>query len=150
MYMLIRPALETANRLTFALSIGALLCLPAQAATQQWSTLTSKQQEALAPLSLQWDSLPEKQQIRLLATSKHFHQLSTEKKQRYLKNLTEWIKLTPEQRNRAREKYKAFKKVSPDKRDEVKRMVLQKEAEKEITYAPSYKDETPSSEDSDK
>lgn len=119
------------------------LSLPALAGLQPWVTLSPKQQEALAPLANEWNSLPEKQQKRLLATTKKFHELSPEKKQRYLKNLIEWSKLSQEQRNRAREKYKAFKKVAPEKREEVKRMVLENEAEKPTPYAPEYKDETP-------
>ena len=118
------------SKLASVLILGTVLCIPAYAGIQAWSTLTPKQQEALTPIALQWDTLPEKLQKRLLSTTKSFQTLSPEKKQLFHKRLIEWSTLTPAQRKRAREKYKAFKKVSPDKREEVKRMVLQQEAEK--------------------
>jgi hypothetical protein len=123
--------------LTVAASLSALICSPAYAARQSWSTLTPMQQQALAPLVAQWDTMPDKQQKRLLATTKRYPQLTPEQKQLFLTRLTEWSKLTPEQRNRAREKYKAFSKVPPDKREEVKRMVRQSEAEKNPAAAAS-------------
>lgn len=136
------------------LSAFTLLCLlyslPALAGTQPWTSLNAKQQEALAPISREWDALPENQQKRLLATTKKFHDLSPEKKQRYQKNLIEWSKLSQEQRNRAREKYKAYKKIPAEKREEIKRMVLQNEAEKAVPYATDYKDETPTANDEQK
>jgi len=122
--------LRSLASLTLAVSLSALPCLPAQAATQPWSALTPVQQEALAPIAHEWSTMPEIQQKRLLATTKRYPQLSPQKKQLFLTRLTEWSKLTPEQRNRAREKYKAFRKVPTDKREEMKRMVLQREAEK--------------------
>jgi len=122
--------------LTLAVSLSALLCLPAHAATQPWSALTPMQQEALAPIAHEWSTMPDIQQKRLLATTKRYPQLSPRKKQLFLTRLTEWSKLTPEQRNRAREKYKAFSKVPPEKREEIKRLVLQREAEK-LSAVPS-------------
>jgi len=118
------------KRLTIVLSISVLLCLPAHAATQKWTTLTPVQQEALAPIAQQWDAMPDKQQKRLLATTKRYPSLSPEKKQLFLTRLTEWSKLTPEQRNRARKKYIALSKAPKDKQEEVKRMVRQREMEK--------------------
>ncbi len=136
------------SKLTVATILTALLCLPAHAANRPWPKLTLAQQEALAPINQLWDTLPEMQQKRLLATTKGFQQLTHDKKQLFHTRLVEWSTLTPEQRSRAREKYKAFKKVSPEKREAVKRMVLQSEATKQqdILYAPSYRDETLSSE----
>ncbi len=118
------------NKPALAFSLSLLLCLPAYAAKKPWSTLTPMQQEALAPIAPQWDSMPDKQQIRLLATTKSYPKLTPRQKQLYLAKLTDWSKLTPAQRKRAREKYKAFRKVAPEKRAEVKKMVLQSEAEK--------------------
>jgi hypothetical protein len=129
--------LRALTRLTLVASLSALLCLPAHAATQPWSTLTPMQQEALAPIAHEWSTMPEIQQKRLLATTKRYPQLSPKKKQLFLTRLTEWSKLTPEQRNRAREKYKAYSKVPADKREEMKRMVLQREAEKMAAAAAS-------------
>ena len=122
--------LRALTKLTLAVGVSSLLCLPAQAATQPWSALTPVQQEALAPIAHEWNTMPEIQQKRLLATTKRYPQLSPKKKQLFLTRLTEWSKLTPEQRSRAREKYKAFNKVPADKREEIKRLVLQREAEK--------------------
>lgn len=123
--------------LTMVVALSALLCLPAQAATKPWSTLTPVQQEALAPVAQEWNTMPEKQQQRLLAATQRYPRLSPDQKQRFMNRLTEWSKLTPEQRNRAREKYKAFSKVPPEKREEIKRMVRQSEAEKISSPAAS-------------
>lgn len=117
-------------KLVIALTLGMLLSMPAYATKQLWATLTPMQQEALAPIAKEWEAMPEKQQKRLLATTKSYAKLSPELKQRFQTRLTEWSKLTPEQRNRAREKYQAFHKIPKEKREEVKRMVLQTEAEK--------------------
>lgn len=122
--------IRSLRNLTVAASLSICLCATAHAATKPWSALTPLQQEALAPIAEQWDKMPEIQQKRLLAVAKRYPQLSPKKKQLFLSQLPEWSKLTPEQRNRAREKYKAFRKVPRDKREEIKRMVLQKEAEK--------------------
>ncbi len=126
---------------------GLLLSLPTLAEAQKWPALSANQREALAPIEKLWDSLPEKQQKRLLSTARHFKNLSPEKKQRFLKNLADWSRLSPEQRDKARAKYKAFKRIPKEKREEVKRMVLEQEAEKakeaQIDYAPEYRDETP-------
>jgi hypothetical protein len=154
----IKTVLSTSSRIFLITLTGILFAVPAMAELQPWSSLTPKQQEALAPIEKLWNSLPEKQQKRLLSTARYYHALSPEKKQRYLKNLAEWSKLSAEQRDHARKKYKAFKKIPPEKREQVKRMVLEQEAEKareaekakenEIGYAPDYKDETPAEEDS--
>ena len=134
------------NRLIIAILLGTLPSITVYAAKQPWSTLTPLQKEALAPVDKQWDTMPEKQQKRLLATTKSYPQLSPELKQRFHTRLMEWSKLTPEQRNLAREKFKAFSKIPPDKQAEVKRMVLQKEAEK-IAEAASSVEVTESSDD---
>ena len=129
--------------LTMVVALSALLCLPAQAATKPWSTLTPVQQEALTPIAQEWETLPDMQQKRLLATTKRYPKLSPDQKQRFLNRLTEWSKLTPAQRNRAREKYKAFSKVPPEKREEVKRMVRQSEVERMSAAAASSVAPTP-------
>ena len=116
--------------LVLALGVSFLLSFPAYAAKMSWTTLTPMQKEALAPIAQQWDTLPDKQQKRLLATTKGYPKLSPNEKQHFLTRLTDWSKLTPEQRDRAREKYKAVSKLAPEKREEVKKMVLQSEAEK--------------------
>jgi hypothetical protein len=46
-----------------------------------------------------------------------------------------WSKLTPKQRQRAREKYHAFSKLPPEKREAVKRMAIEKQAQKSTTPA---------------
>lgn len=129
--------------LTLAICFSTFFSFPAFAAKQSWALLTPMQQEALAPLSQQWDTLPDSQQKRLLATARKYPKLTASQKQRYLDKLTEWSKLSPQQRDRAREKYKAYSKLPSDKREEIKRMVLQSEAEKSVPYANDYKDETP-------
>lgn len=118
------------RNLAIAATFGTMLCQPAHAATKPWQTLTPTQQEALAPIAHEWGNIPEKQQKRLLATTKRYPKLSPDQQQRFRTRLTEWSQLTPEQREHARAKYKAFSKVPPDKRAEVKRRVLQSEAEK--------------------
>jgi predicted DNA-binding transcriptional regulator YafY len=130
------------NLLAVAIAFSMLLDLPAYAGKLPWAMLTPIQQEALAPVTQEWDSMPEKQQKRLLATTKRYPQFTANEKQRFLARLTEWSKLTPEQRDRAREKYKALSKVPSDKREEIKRMVLQQEAEK-ISAAASAVENTP-------
>lgn len=128
--------LRVSRNLAAALILGILLSCPAHAAKQPWDTLTPVQKEALAPVAQEWDSMQDKQQKRLLATTKRYPQFTPDQKKRFLARLTEWSKLTPEQRNRAREKYKALSKVPVDKREEVKRLVLQNEAEKVPASAP--------------
>jgi hypothetical protein len=123
--------------LVLALGISFLLSFSAYAAKMPWTTLTPMQKEALAPIAQQWDTLPDKQQKRLLATTKRYPKLSPNEKQLFLTRLTDWSKLTPEQRDRAREKYKAFSKLAPEKREEVKKMVMQSEAEKMAAAASS-------------
>lgn len=125
------------NRLVIAIVLGMVSSTSANAAKQSWSTLTPMQQEALAPVAKEWKTMPETQQKRLLATTKSYAKLSPELKQRFQTRLTEWSKLTPEQRNRAREKYQAFHKIPKEKREEVKRMVLQTEAEKNAATTAS-------------
>ncbi len=130
-------------KLALFTAFGTSLCLSSYASAQPWDKLTPLQQEALSPIATEWETLAEKQQKRLTATTQLYPQLKQTEKLRFQSRITEWSKLTPEQRARAREKYKAFNKVSPEKREEVKRMVLQSEAEKAMNYAPSYQDETP-------
>lgn len=121
---------RTLNSLAIVIVLGIFPSFSAFAAKQPWTKLTPVQQEALAPVAGEWDTMPERLQKRLLATTTKYPQFSAKQKQRFQTRLTEWSKLTPEQRNRAREKYKAYSKIPPDKREEMKRMVLQKEAEK--------------------
>jgi len=130
------------NLLAVALIFTTVFSLPAYAAKKPWAALKPMQQEALAPIASEWDTMPEIQQKRLLATTKCYPQLTPKQKQRFLNRLTEWSKLTPAQRNRAREKYKALRKVPAAKREEIKRMVLQKEAEK-MSAAASAVENTP-------
>lgn len=118
------------NSLTIVIVLGILPSSSAFAAKRPWTKLTPVQQEALAPVAGEWDTMEERLQKRLLATTTKYPKFSVKQKQRFQTRLTEWSKLTPEQRNRAREKYKAYSKIPSDKREEMKRMVLQKEAEK--------------------
>jgi len=121
------PALPYNKLIVFGLFY--LACFSAYAESKPWTKLTPQQQEALAPLAKEWNSLPEMQQKRLLATTKRFHQLSPDKKKVFLTRLTEWSNLTPAQRNQARKTYKAFSEAAPDKREEIRRIVLESEAE---------------------
>jgi hypothetical protein len=115
--------------------VALLLCLvstPVGAATISWQSLTTMQQEALAPLSPQWDKLPELQRNRLLDTAKRYRNLTPEQKKRFRDRLEAWSKLTPEQRKAAREKYRAFSKVPAETREQVKQMVKHDQTNKKL------------------
>lgn len=120
------------NSVTIVVLLLCLASTPVGAATISWQSLTTMQQEALAPLSQQWGKLPELQQNRLLDTAKRYRNLTTEQKKRFLDRLEAWSKLTPEQRKAAREKYRAFSKVPAETREQVKQMVKHDQTNKKL------------------
>jgi len=81
-----------------------------------WSSLTTRQKEALYPLSNRWALLSEVQKRNWLNLATGFHALSPEEQEKMLARITDWANLSAQQRSQARLNYAAAAKLSADTR----------------------------------
>jgi len=81
-----------------------------------WSSLTTRQKEALYPLANRWALLSEVQKRNWLNLAAGFHALSPEEQEKMLARITDWANLSAQQRSQARLNYAAAAKLSADNR----------------------------------
>lgn len=118
----------------FLLLVLGIQSSTAMAATD-WSELTSKQQELLAPLMNDWSLLTDSQQERWLKVGRKYENEPAERQATMRERVSAWSKMSPRDKAAARENYKALKEkrqgernsswnsyqsLDPKKRDEFK------------------------------
>lgn len=81
-----------------------------------WSSLTTRQKEALYPLANRWALLSEVQKRNWLNLAAGFHALSPQEQDKMLARITDWASLSTQQRSQARLNYAAAAKLSADSR----------------------------------
>lgn len=124
---------------TGLLTLALLLVLGIQSsdamAATDWSELSSKQQELLAPLKDEWDSLTNSQRERWLKVGRKYETEPADRQATMRERVSAWSKMSPRDKAAARENYKALKEkrqgernsswnsyqsLDPKKRDEFK------------------------------
>ena len=70
--------------------------------SKRWQSLTQRQKQALAPLSVQWDNLTAPQQRKWLTIANNFLQLTDEEQVTMHSRMSEWAGLSTKERNQAR------------------------------------------------
>lgn len=96
---------------TFAQTTLGAAPPPALATKFQWTSLTSTQKTALAPLQATWESLSERHQRKWIALSQNFLTLTTEDRQRLHERMAQWAALKPKERQQARLNFATTKKI---------------------------------------
>lgn len=129
-----------ATRLYSALlTLGLTLVLALQSAEAladtEWSELSPKQQELLAPLENEWNSMTDSQRERWLKVGRKYEGEPAERQAIMRERVSTWSGLSPREKAAARENYKALKEkrqgernsswnsyqsLDPKKRDEFK------------------------------
>lgn len=98
---------------TGLLTLALLLVLGIQSsdamAATDWSELSSKQQELLAPLKDEWDSLTNSQQERWLKVGRKYETEPADRQATMRERVSAWSKMSPRDKAAARENYKALK-----------------------------------------
>lgn len=121
------------------LTLGLALVLALQSAEAladtDWSELSPKQQELLAPLKNEWNSMTNAQQERWLKVGRKYEGEPAERQAIMRERVSTWSELSPREKAAARENYKALKEkrqgernsswnsyqsLDPKKRDEFK------------------------------
>lgn len=100
-----------------------------------WSELSPKQQELLAPLKGDWNSMTDAQQERWLKVGRKYENEPEDRQAIMRERVSTWSELSPREKAAARENYKALKEkrqgernsswnsyqsLDPKKRDEFK------------------------------
>ncbi len=86
---------------------------PAPAGPLAWSSLSSAQQEVLAPLKKNWEQLPPDAQQRMQRGASRWTQMTPEQRGNTQQRFQKWNALTPEQRGQIRERYQRFGTLPP-------------------------------------
>ncbi|MBS0506875.1 MAG: DUF3106 domain-containing protein [Proteobacteria bacterium] len=81
-----------------------------------WSSLTTRQKEALYPLANRWAMLSEVQKRNWLNLAAGFHALTPEEQAKMLERITDWANLSAQQRSQARLNYAAAARLPADDR----------------------------------
>ena len=94
---------------------------PAKAAVSSpsgpsWSSLTSSQREALAPLERDWPTLDGLRKTKWLEVAARFPKMSETEQQRIQQRMREWVRLSPAERNRARLQFNEARQLSNQER----------------------------------
>lgn len=81
-----------------------------------WSSLTTEQKMALAPLASEWDKMDELRKKKWLGVAQKYAQMKPEEQSRVQERIQAWIKMTPAQRMAVRENYTNLTKKSAEQK----------------------------------
>lgn len=103
------------------LSIMLMLVLGIQSAdalaSSEWSGLSGKQQELLAPLKNDWDDMSNAQRERWLQVGRKYENEPVERQAVMRERVSTWSKMSPRDKAAARENYKALKEKHQGERN---------------------------------
>ena len=83
-----------------------------------WTSLTSAQQSALAPLQRDWSALDPSGKAKWLEVAARFPTLAPDDRQRIQERMAEWARMTPAERGRARQQFQEARQIGPESRQE--------------------------------
>ena len=95
---------------------GEIQLAPQPEVGPPWSSLTTRQKEALYPLANRWALLSEAQKRNWLNLAAGFHALPSEEQAKMLERITDWANLSAQQRSQARLNYATAAKLRADDR----------------------------------
>lgn len=104
-----------------ALTIGLLFILMVQSgevlAASEWSQLSPKQQELLAPLKGDWSSMTRSQRERWLQVGRKYEDAPADRQATMRERVSTWSELSPQEKAAARENFKALKEKRQGERN---------------------------------
>jgi hypothetical protein len=111
------PKLRAAPWLAVA-ALSAVLAAAAHAAERGplWGSLTSVQQQALAPLQRDWSSIPAEPKQKWLEVAGRLPKMSADERARVQERMAEWSRMTPAERAQARVQFQEVRRLSADER----------------------------------
>jgi hypothetical protein len=86
-------------------------------AAAEWSELSGKQQELLAPLKNDWDNMTNAQRERWLKVGRKYENEPVERQAVMRERVSTWSKMSPRDKAAARENYKALKEKRQGERN---------------------------------
>ena len=89
---------------------------PSATGGSAWSSLTTQQQEVLAPLRRDWPNIDSTRQQKWLEIAARMPSMQPEERQRIQDRMREWARMTPEERGRARVQFQEARQISPQER----------------------------------
>lgn len=103
------------------MTLGLVLVLGVQSAdvfaATDWSQLTPKQQELLAPLKGDWNSMSNAQRERWLKVGRKYESEPAERQAIMRERVSTWSGLSPKEKAAARENYKALQEKRQGERN---------------------------------
>lgn len=103
------------------MTLGLVFVLCVQSAdalaATDWSELSAKQQELLAPLKSDWNSMTNAQQERWLKVGRKYENEPAERQAIMRERVSTWSELSPREKAAARENYKALKEKRQGERN---------------------------------
>ncbi|MBS0477398.1 MAG: DUF3106 domain-containing protein [Proteobacteria bacterium] len=115
-YMHVAPSTPMPPQALSGSRHGEMQSAPQPEVGPPWSTLTTRQKEALYPLANRWAVLSEVQKRNWLNLAAGFHALSPEEQTKMLARITDWANLSAQQRSQARLNYAAAARLPADDR----------------------------------
>lgn len=92
---------------------------PIESTGQSWSSLSSQQRAALAPLQNDWASIDGLRKAKWLDIAARYPKLPPSEQERLQARMTEWARMTPGERARARLNYQEAKQLpNQDRQDQ--------------------------------
>lgn len=86
-------------------------------ASAEWSELSGKQQELLAPLKNDWEKMTNAQRERWLKVGRKYENEPVERQAVMRERVSTWSKMSPRDKAAARENYKALKEKRQGERN---------------------------------
>jgi hypothetical protein len=78
-----------------------------------WSSLSTAQQSALAPLKRDWQGIDAAPKQKWLEIAARFPAMPAEERQRIQDRMAEWARMSPDERGRARLQFQEARQISP-------------------------------------
>ncbi len=97
-------------------SISPTWAATSEASAPTWQSLSTGQQQILAPLATDWPHLPANRKAKWLEIAARYPAMSPERKQRIQERMAEWARMSPEARGQARSNFQETRRLSHDER----------------------------------
>ncbi len=104
----LRPLLACCLVLHLSAAVGA-----EAVRSPAWSSLSSAQKQALAPLQRDWAAIDEQRKQKWLEVATRFPAMTEDERARVRERMAEWARLSPSERARARLQFQEAQQLSP-------------------------------------
>lgn len=109
-------AVPPAQQAASATNANATAPIAKSSSRPVWASLTTAQQQALAPLQREWPSIDADRKAKWLQVANRFPSMPADERARVQQRMAEWSRLSPAQRGEARLQFQQSRQIAPTER----------------------------------